>query len=96
MSNSHPRVHPSGALEITPGFKWEEFEDTKWIIRFCKSEKERQHNSPKEKKTRGQTMIYKTLHIKLKINWRCGSHIFLESGEHKLSHSSIANSKGKV
>jgi hypothetical protein len=29
-------------------------------------------------------------------NWRCDCHIFLESGEHKLSHSSIANSKGKI
>ena len=29
-------------------------------------------------------------------NWRCGCHILLESGEHKLSHSSIENSKGKV
>jgi hypothetical protein len=26
-------------------------------------------------------------------NWRCGSHIFLESGEHKLSHSSISKFK---
>jgi hypothetical protein len=34
--------------------------------------------------------------VVLLTNWRCGSHIFLESGEHKLSHSSIANSKGKV
>jgi hypothetical protein len=30
----------------------EELEDTKWVIRFCKSEKERQHNSPKETKTK--------------------------------------------
>ena len=37
----------------------EEFEDTKGIIRIYISKKERQHI--------GQTKIYKTLHIKLKI-----------------------------
>jgi hypothetical protein len=33
----------------------------KWVIRIRKSAKDRQHNS--------QTMIYKTLHRKLKIEW---------------------------
>ena len=39
------------------------FEDVKGAIRSRKS-KERQYNA---KKTKGQTMIYKTLHRKLKI-----------------------------
>ena len=41
----------------------ERFEDTKGVIRICKS-KDRQHNGQKKK---GQTTIYKTLHKKLKI-----------------------------
>ena len=45
----------------------EEFEDIKGLIRIRKS-KDRQHNSLK-KMTKGQTMIYKTLHIKLKIEY---------------------------
>jgi len=44
----------------------EEFEDTKGIIRIRKS-KDRQHNGQKRKRTNGQIMLYKTLHIKLKI-----------------------------
>jgi len=39
-------------------------EDTKEVIRIRKS-KDRQHNG--EKRTEGQTTIYKTLHIKQKI-----------------------------
>jgi hypothetical protein len=39
------------------------FEDTNEIIKSHKS-KDRQYNGQKKK---GQTMIYKTLHIKLKI-----------------------------
>ena len=35
-----------------------EFEDNKGVIRIRKSKKDRQHNGQK-----GQTMIYKTLHI---------------------------------
>jgi hypothetical protein len=50
---------------IWGGFKLhvleEEIEDTKWVIRICKSKKNRRHN--------GQTTIYKTLHIKLKIEY---------------------------
>jgi len=42
----------------------DEFDDTKWVIRIRKSKKDRQHNGQKKK---GQTTIYKTLHIKLKI-----------------------------
>jgi hypothetical protein len=41
---------------------YEVFEDTK-----RKSKKDRQHNGRKSKRTTGQTMIYKTLHIKEKI-----------------------------
>ena len=40
----------------------EQFEDTKEITRIRKSTKNRQHNDKK-----GQTTIYKTLHIKLNI-----------------------------
>ena len=46
--------------------KRKEKEDTKWVIRICKQKKERQHNDQK-KKNKGQTIIYKTLHRKLKI-----------------------------
>jgi len=42
----------------------EEFEDTKEIIRIRKSKKDRQHNGQTKKE---QTMIYKTIHRKLKI-----------------------------
>jgi hypothetical protein len=38
----------------------------KGVIRIRKSKKDRQHNGQK-KKTKGQTMIYKALHITLKI-----------------------------
>jgi hypothetical protein len=44
----------------------EKFEDTKEVIRSCKS-KDRQYSDQKKK---GQTMIYKTLHRKLKIEAR--------------------------
>jgi len=37
----------------------EEFEDTKGVIRICKSKNDRQHNSQK-KNTKRQTTIYKT------------------------------------
>jgi len=58
-------------LEIIWLFKkklFEEFEDTKGVIRIPKS-KDRQCNGQKkkDKKTKGQTTIYNTLHIKLKI-----------------------------
>jgi hypothetical protein len=43
----------------------EEFEDTKGVIRILKS-KDRQH-MVKRKRTKGQTTIYKTSHITLKI-----------------------------
>ena len=42
-----------------------ELEDTKGVIRSRKS-KDRQHKDQK-KRDKGQTTIYKTLHIKLKI-----------------------------
>jgi hypothetical protein len=45
----------------------EKFEDTKGVIRSCKS-KDRQYNGAKRKKTKGQTTIYKTLHRKLRVN----------------------------
>jgi hypothetical protein len=40
------------------------FEDTTGVIRSCKSKKDRQYNGQKLK---GKSMIYKTLHSKLKI-----------------------------
>ena len=47
---------------------YEEFEDTKGIIRIHKSKNGRQVNIlPPPPKTKGQTTIYKTLRIKLKI-----------------------------
>jgi hypothetical protein len=45
----------------------EEFEDTKRVIRICKSKKNRQTQWSKEKMTKGQTTIYKTLHVKPEI-----------------------------
>jgi hypothetical protein len=39
-------------------------EDTKWMSGSCKSRKERKYNGQKKK---GQTMTYKTLHKKRKI-----------------------------
>ena len=51
------------ALYIESMQMYEDFEDTKRVIRIRNSKKDRQH-WPKEK---GQTTIYKTLHIKLKI-----------------------------
>ena len=44
----------------------ERLEDTKRKIRSRQSRTEIQYNDPK-KKDKGQTMIYKTLHKKLKI-----------------------------
>jgi len=44
----------------------EEVEYTKGVIRICTSKKNRQHNRPKDKRTKGQTTIYKTLYRKLK------------------------------
>ena len=42
----------------------EEFEDTKGVLRICKSKKNKQHNG-QNKRTKGQTTIYKT-YIKTK------------------------------
>ena len=44
----------------------EKIEDTKVVIRSCKTKKDRQHNGQR-KRTKEQTTIYKTLHRKLKI-----------------------------
>jgi len=41
----------------------EMFEDTKKVIRSCNSKGDRQW--PKEKRTKGQTRMYKALHRKL-------------------------------
>ena len=46
-------------------YNGQKFEDTKGVIRSRKS-KNKQYNGQK-KRTKGQTMIYKTLHRKLKI-----------------------------
>jgi hypothetical protein len=48
-------------------------EDTKVVIRRCKVKKNRPYNGQKIKGHEGQTIIYKTLHIKLKIE-QCDSH----------------------
>jgi hypothetical protein len=47
----------------------EEFEDTKEVVRIRKSKKDIQHNGQKkkDKRTKGQTTIHKTLHTKLKV-----------------------------
>ena len=41
----------------------EEFEDTKGVIRICKSKKDRQHNGQQK----GQKNNLQNIHIKLKI-----------------------------
>jgi hypothetical protein len=46
--------------------KWEEFEDTKGVIRIRKSKKDRQHNG-QEKKDKGTNNDLQNIHIKLKI-----------------------------
>jgi hypothetical protein len=43
----------------------EEFEDTNGVIRICLSKKNRQHNGPKRKSTKGQATIYKPSHINI-------------------------------
>ena len=48
-------------------FQQEKFEDTKGVIRSRKSQKKHTTQWSKEKSTKGQTTIYKTLHRKLKI-----------------------------
>ena len=47
-------------------FRIYNFKDTKGVDRNRKSKKDKQH-SGKRKSRKGQTTIYKTLHIKLKI-----------------------------
>jgi hypothetical protein len=49
--------HSVGKLRVT----YEQFEDTKGVIRTRKSNKGRRYNG------KGQTLIYKTLHRKLRI-----------------------------
>jgi len=44
----------------------EEFEDTKLVIRICKSKKGRQHNGPKKKYKKTNNDL-ENIHIKLKI-----------------------------
>jgi hypothetical protein len=44
----------------------EEFEDTKGVIRICKSKKNRQHNGQKKKYKRAKNNL-QNIHIKLKI-----------------------------
>jgi len=55
------RYFPLNVTEI-----FEEFEDTKGVIRICKSKKDRQHNGPK-KKDKGTNTDLQNMHIKLKI-----------------------------
>jgi hypothetical protein len=47
---------------LKPYYMEEEFEDTKCVIRICKSKKDRQHNG--QKKTNSDLQ---SIHIKLKI-----------------------------
>ena len=51
-------------LEIT--YDIVEFEDTKGVIRICKSKKNKQHNGKKEK-VRKENDYLQSRHIKLKI-----------------------------
>jgi hypothetical protein len=51
---------------FTPGRHYKEFEDTNDVIRIRKSKKNRQRNGQRNR-IKGRTTIYKTLHIKLKI-----------------------------
>ncbi len=44
----------------------EKFEDTKGVIRICKSKKNRQHNGQKKKYKRSNNDL-QNIHIKLKI-----------------------------
>ena len=46
----------------------EKFEDIKRLIRSRRSKKNGQHNIHKENRSKGQTMFYKTLHRKVKID----------------------------
>jgi len=57
------------------------FEDTKVVIRSHKSNKDRQHNDQR-KRRKGQTMIYKTPHRKLK------------TGQYKRKVSSLYSTSG--
>jgi hypothetical protein len=41
------------------------FEYTKWLIRRRKGERDRQYNGEKKKNTKGQIIMYKTLHRQL-------------------------------
>ena len=45
---------------------YEEFEDTKWVLRIRKSKKNRQHNGQKKKDIRINNDL-QNIHIKLKI-----------------------------
>ena len=47
-------------------YQQEEFEDTKEVIRICKSKKDRQHNGQK-KKDKMTNSDLQNIHIKLKI-----------------------------
>jgi hypothetical protein len=44
----------------------EKFEDTKWVIRSCKSKKDRQCNDKQNKEERTNILYKKTLHRKVK------------------------------
>ena len=46
---------------------YEEFEDTKGVIRIRKSQDELHNGKKKKKRSKGQTTIHKTQHIKLQI-----------------------------
>jgi len=59
--------HEEYLIAVWLKYQQEEFEDTKGVIRICISKKNRQHDGQKKKNTKGQTMNYKTLHIKVKI-----------------------------
>jgi hypothetical protein len=59
---------------------YEEFEDTKGVIRICISKKNRQHNGQK-KKYNGTNNDLQNIHIKLKIEYHEPHH---KSGVNKM------------
>jgi hypothetical protein len=59
---------------IILGLISEEFEDTKGVIRICKSKRDRQHHSQKEEDKRTNNDLH-SIHIKLNIVFSLGTKI---------------------
>jgi len=68
LSVNEGRYIPEGKeyVLLTPGTAARKCEETKGVIKSCKSEKDRQCIG-QQKKDKAQAMIYKTLNRKLKI-----------------------------